>query len=111
MKNDAGIGFLSEVVLLCVLCEGKANTNQPLQLVCCLSKVRTTCYCGPCHEVKCYLSHAVMKVSFPDPKGAKMEDTGDSPNPLNMGSKNFKRGLWFGCLSFGSSQVGQFKGT
>lgn len=52
-----------------------------------------------------------MKVSFPDPQGEKMEDTGDTPNLLNMGSKNFNRGLWFGHLSFGSSQVGQFKGA
>lgn len=111
VKNDAGISFLSEVVLLRVLCESKADTNQPLQPVCWLSKVRTSRYRRPCHEKKCCLSHAVMKVSFPDPQGEKMEDTGDTPNLLNMGSKNFKRGLWFGHLSFGSSQVGQFKGA
>lgn len=47
---------------------------------------------------------------FPDPKGEKMADTGDAPKPLNMGSRNFKKGLWFGRLSFGSSQVGSLKG-
>lgn len=90
-KNDADIDVLSELVLLCVLCESKANAQQLLQLVCSLSKVRTTCYCRPCHEMKCYPSRAVMKVSFPDPRGGKMEETGDAPNPLNVGNKNFKR--------------------
>lgn len=51
------------------------------------------------------------KGQFPDPKGEKTEDTGDAPKALNVGSRSSKKGLWFGHLSFGSSQVGQFKGT
>lgn len=47
---------------------------------------------------------------FPDPKGEKIAGIGDAPKPLNMGSRNFKKGLWFGHLSFGSSQVGSLKG-